>query len=245
RWYQRMPGVECLCLDVSRRDNCERGLRGRRRGLQPGGRHGRHGLHRALPRRVPALASSINTHMIEAAYRAGAERYFFSSSACAYNIDLQKDARRRGPSRSPTPTRPMAERGYGWEKLISRDVLPGVLGRARPQDGHRPLPQRLRPATAPGTAAARRRPAAICAQGHRGQGHRQLRRSRSGATGTQTRSFMYIDDCVDGHRHDHALRRARSPRPSTWARSELVSINELVAHHRGDRRRQARAHATT
>ena len=42
--------------------------------------------------RIECLRSIlINTHLIEAAYRAGAERYFFSSSACAYNTDLQKD----------------------------------------------------------------------------------------------------------------------------------------------------------
>ena len=57
-WYQQMPGVECLCLDVSRRGQLPPRLRGGRRGLQPGGRHGRHGLHRAVPRRVPAHRSS-------------------------------------------------------------------------------------------------------------------------------------------------------------------------------------------
>ena len=56
--------------------------------------------------RVECLRSIlINTHLIEAAYRAGAQRYFFSSSACAYNTDLQKDPD-VAPSRNPTPTRP-------------------------------------------------------------------------------------------------------------------------------------------
>jgi len=42
--------------------------------------------------RVQCLRSIlINTHLIEAAWMAGVQRYFFSSSACAYNTDLQKD----------------------------------------------------------------------------------------------------------------------------------------------------------
>ena len=56
--------------------------------------------------RVECLRSVlINTHMIEAAYRAGARRYFFSSSACAYNTDCCSRTRRCARSRSPTPTR--------------------------------------------------------------------------------------------------------------------------------------------
>ncbi len=55
--------------------------------------------------RVECLRSVlINTHMIEAAYRAGARRYFFSSSACAYNTDFS-GTRRCAHSRSLTPTR--------------------------------------------------------------------------------------------------------------------------------------------
>ena len=57
--------------------------------------------------RIECLRSIlINTHMIEAAYRAGAERYFYSSSACAYNTDAAEGPQRPGRSRSPTPTRP-------------------------------------------------------------------------------------------------------------------------------------------
>ena len=61
-WYQRVPGVECLCLDVSEKENCRRVCEGRGRGLQPGGRHGRHGLHRALPHRVPAQHPDQHAH---------------------------------------------------------------------------------------------------------------------------------------------------------------------------------------
>src|SRR5207245_8970786 len=69
--------------------------------------------------RVECLRSVlINTHMIEAACRAGVQRYFFSSSACAYNILLQQDSAVRALKESDAYPA-MAERGYGWEKLIS------------------------------------------------------------------------------------------------------------------------------
>ena len=124
--------------------------------------------------RVECLRSIlINTHMIEAAYRAGAQRYFFSSSACAYNTDLQQDPNVRALKESDAYPA-MAERGYGWEKLMSRDVLPGILGRARPEDRHRPLPQRLRPVRHLGRRP-REGPGRHLPQGDRGQGHRQAR----------------------------------------------------------------------
>jgi nucleoside-diphosphate-sugar epimerase len=47
-----------------------------------------------------------------------ARRYFFSSSACAYNTDLQRDPKVRALKESDAYPA-MAERGYGWEKLIS------------------------------------------------------------------------------------------------------------------------------
>ncbi len=120
----------------------------------------------------------------------------------------------------------MAERGYGWEKLIVRDVLPGILGRARHEDVHRPLPQRLRPARHLG-----RRPregaGGDLPQGHRGEDSRQDEITIWG-DGTQTRSFMYIDDCVKGIdmiMHCDELIAT----PINLGSSELVSINDLVS----------------
>ena len=69
--------------------------------------------------RIECLRSVlINTHLIEAAYNAGAERYFYSSSACVYNTTLQQDPHVRALKESDAYPA-MAERGYGWEKLIS------------------------------------------------------------------------------------------------------------------------------
>ena len=89
-WYQRVPGVENLCLDLSDEHNCRRAVEGAVEVYNLAADMG--GMGFIERNRVDCLRSIlINTHMIESAYRAGAQRYFYSSSACAYNTDLQKD----------------------------------------------------------------------------------------------------------------------------------------------------------
>ncbi len=177
--------------------------------------------------RIQCLRSIlINTHMIEAAYRAGVERYFFSSSACAYNTNLQKDPNVRalqGVRRLPGHGRT----GLRLGKAHVGDVLPGVLGRARHEDLHRPVPQRLRSQRHLG-----RRPR----EGARPPSAARSSRPKTPARdsidiwgdGTQTRSFMYIDDCTQGiDRITHCDDLIATP--INLGSSELVSINELVS----------------
>ena len=117
QWYQRVPGVENLSLDLSFRDNCKRAVEGAVEVYNLAADMGGMGFIEKF--RVECLRSVlINTHMIDAAYSAGVQRYFFSSSACAYNTDLQKDPNVRALKESDAYPA-MAERGYGWEKLIS------------------------------------------------------------------------------------------------------------------------------
>ena len=88
-WYQCVPGVESLCLDVSEKENCVRACEGAIEVYNLAADMGGMGFIENY--RIDCLRSIlINTHMIEAAYRAGAKKYFFSSSACAYNTELQK-----------------------------------------------------------------------------------------------------------------------------------------------------------
>ncbi len=117
QWYQHVPGVEELCLDCSTDGTCESVCDGAVEIYYLAADMGGMGFIERF--RVECLRSVlINTHMIEAAYRAGARRYFFSSSACAYNVLLQQDPNVRALKESDAyPAMP--ERGYGWEKLIS------------------------------------------------------------------------------------------------------------------------------
>ena len=87
QWYQYLPDVENLCLDCSSEDACHRVCEGATEVYNLAADMGGMGFIERF--RVECLRSVlINTHMIEAAYRAGAQRYFFSSSACVYNTLL-------------------------------------------------------------------------------------------------------------------------------------------------------------
>src|SRR5450756_99965 len=84
-WYQRIPGVESLCMDLSEKENAIKACEGAAEVYCLAADMGGMGFIERY--RIECLRSIlINTHMVEAAYRAGVQRYFYSSSACAYNI---------------------------------------------------------------------------------------------------------------------------------------------------------------
>jgi len=167
--------------------------------------------------RIECLRSIlINTHMIEAAYRAGAQRYFYSSSACAYNVELQKDPNVRALKESDAYPA-MAERGYGWEKLMSESGLHTSI--ARFHNVYGPY----------GTwdGGREKAPAALCRKviEARDTGKHEI---VIWGDGHQTRSFMYIDDCtkgIDMIMHCEELIAT----PINLGSDFLISINDLVS----------------
>ncbi len=223
-WYQIVDGVECLCLDVTEQANCERVCEGAREVYNLAADMGGMGFIERF--RVQCLRSIlINTHMIEAAYRAGADRYFYSSSACAYNTELQKDPNCRALKESDAYPA-MSERGYGWEKLLSEMFCQEYWA----ERGMKTFIARFHNVYGPhGTwdGGREKAPAAICrkvieakAQGSGG--------IEIWGDGTQTRSFMYIDDCTEGiDRIMHCDRLVATP--INLGSSELLSINELAS----------------
>ena len=168
------------------------------------------------------LSSLISTNVLVAARDAGVERFFYSSSACVYPVERQT-------SEDVTPLREedaypaMPEDGYGWEKLFAERLC-----RHFAEDfGLRTRVARYHNVYGPhGTwrGGREKAPAAIC--------RKVAEAARSGAReieiwgdGNQTRSFMYVDDCVEG-----TLRIAggESAEPVNLGSSELVTINQLV-----------------
>jgi len=116
-WVPARAGRECLSMDLSEKQNAIRAVEGAVEVYNLAADMGGMGFIERF--RVECLRSVlINTHLVDAAWRAGAQRYFFSSSACAYNTELQKDPQVRALKESDALSA-MAERGYGWEKLIS------------------------------------------------------------------------------------------------------------------------------
>ena len=223
-WYQRVPGVECLTMDLSEEANCKRACEGAVEVYNLAADMGGMGFIERF--RVECLRSIlINTHMIESAYRAGARRYFFSSSACAYNTQLQQDSKVTALKESDAYPA-MAERGYGWEKLVSEMFCQEYLA----ERGLKTTIARFHNVYGPwGTwdGGREKAPAAIC--------RKVIKALDSGdhsisiwGDGHQTRSFMYIDDCTKGiDRIMHCDELLATP--INLGSSELVSINDLVS----------------
>jgi len=222
-WYQRVPGVECLCLDLSLEKNCRRAVEGAVEVYQLAADMGGMGFIEKF--RIECLRSVlINTHMIESAYRAGVDRYFYSSSACVYNTDLQKDPNVRALNESDAYPA-MSERGYGWEKLISEMFCQEYWA----ERGMKTFIARFHNVYGPwGTwdGGREKAPAALC--------RKVIAAKDKGETtigiwgdGTQTRSFMYIDDCVKGiDRIAHFDGLIATP--INLGTSELISVKDLV-----------------
>ena len=222
-WYLHVPGVESLCLDVSNEINCRHVCEGAVEVYNLAADMGGMGFIEKF--RVECLRSIlINTHMIEAAYNAGARRYFYSSSACAYNTLLQKDPNVRALKESDAYPA-MAERGYGWEKLVSEMFCEEYWH----ERGMKTFIARFHNVYGPhGTwdGGREKAPAALCRKIIEAidDGSRTL---EIWGNGEQTRSFCYIDDCVKGIdmiMHCDELIAT----PINLGSSELVSINTLA-----------------
>ena len=223
QWYQLVPGTENLCLDCCAEEACRQVCDGAKEVYNLAADMGGMGFIEHF--RVECLRSIlINTHMIEAAYRAGVQRYFYSSSACIYNTLLQQDPSVRALKESDAYPA-MAERGYGWEKLISEMFCQEYWAERKLKT----FIARFHNVYGPhGTwdGGREKAPAAICRK------IIQAIDSGSGVIevwgdGRQTRSFMYIDDCVQGiDMIMHCDRLIATP--INLGSSELVSVNELV-----------------
>ena len=224
QWYQRTPGVESLCMDLSEEKNCRRAAEGAAEVYNLAADMG--GMGFIERHRVECLRSIlINTHLIESAWNAGAQRYFFSSSACAYNIDLQQDPKVRALKESDAyPAN--AERGYGWEKLVS-EIFCQEYSAERGFDTHIARFHNVYGPFGTWDGGREKAPAAICRKVIEAK-DRNAKEITIWGDGTQTRSFMYIDDCtkgIDTIMHCDQLRAT----PVNLGSSELVSVNDLVS----------------
>ena len=222
QWHQLHPEADNRRADLRLREECVTAARGARSIYNLASDMGGMGFienNRALC----MLSVLINTHMLEAAREHGAERYFFSSSACVYAADKQISPNVR-PLRECDAYPAMPEDGYGWEKLFSERLcrhfredfgLVTRVGRYHNVYGPR------------GTydGGREKAPAAIC--------RKVIAAKLSGdhrieiwGDGTQTRSFTFIDDCLEG---THRLMASDFGDPVNIGSDELVTINGLVS----------------
>src|SRR5436309_6342018 len=220
-WYQRFDGVENLSLDLQDRAACERAVSGARTVYNLAADMGGMGFieqNKALC----MLSVLINTHLLMAARQSNVEKFFFGSSACVYAAEKQT---------SPDVTAlkeedaypAMPEDGYGWEKLFSERMC-----RHFTEDfGLTTCVARYHNVYGPhGTydGGREKAPAAICRKVIRAKldGNDEI---EIWGDGEQTRSFMYIDDCLHGTLE---MMEREIPGPLNVGTNELVSINQLV-----------------
>ncbi|NLG97677.1 MAG: NAD-dependent epimerase/dehydratase family protein [Chloroflexi bacterium] len=224
-WYQRVPGVQNICMDLSEKENAVRAVEGAVEVYNLAADMGGMGFIERY--RVECLRSIlINTHLIEAAYRAGVTRYFFSSSACVYNTTLQQDPNVRALKESDAYPA-MAERGYGWEKLMS-EMFCQEYWVERGLETHIARFHNVYGPHGTWFGGREKAPAALA--------RKVIEAKDTGkheidiwGDGTQTRSFMYIDDCtlgIDMIMHCDDLIAT----PINLGTSEMVSINQLVSY---------------
>jgi GDP-D-mannose 3', 5'-epimerase len=220
-WYQVHPDCENIIADLSEKDACEKAVDRCEIVFNLAADMGGMGFIENN-KAMCMLSVLINTHLLMAARHSSIERYFYSSSACVYAADKQRDTDVTALTEADAyPAE--AEDGYGWEKLFSERMcrhftedfgLPTFVARYHNVYGPHGT----------WTGGREKAPAAIS---------RKVAEARFHGTdtidiwgdGEQTRSFMYVDDCVEG-----TLRLAGSEvhEPLNIGSDELVSINDLV-----------------
>jgi nucleoside-diphosphate-sugar epimerase len=224
KWYQRVQGVQNLSLDLTFLENCKRAVEGAVEVYNLAADMGGMGFIEHF--RVECLRSIlINTNLIDEAYKAGVERYFFSSSACAYNTELQQDPNVRALKESDAYPA-MAERGYGWEKLMSEMVCEEYWAEREMKTAIARFHNVYGP-NGTWDGGREKAPAALSRKVIEAVDSGNLEIDIWG-DGNQTRSFMYIDDCVKGIdmiMHSEELIAT----PINLGSNELMSINDLVS----------------
>ncbi len=221
QWHQISQDAENLVLELKLADACNQAAAGATTIFNLAADMGGMGFIEANKARC-MLSVLINTHMLQAAIEQGVDRYFFSSSACVYAANKQLTAD-IAPLKESDAYPADAEDGYGWEKLFSERMCRhfmedfGLTTRvARYHNVYGP--------NGTWTGGREKAPAAICRKVAEAKlsGTREI---EVWGDGQQTRSFMYIDDCIEG-----TLRIMASDidEPINLGSEEMVTINELV-----------------
>ena len=217
-------------LDLRRWENCQAATAGVDEVYALAADMGGMGFISAHHAQILFNNSLINLHTIEAARESGVKRYLYTSSACVYPEHLQEDANVR-PLKEEDAYPAEPQDAYGWEKLISERLcmhyrddyametrtvrFHNIFGELGTWEGGR-----------------EKVPAALC----RKIAHAKLTGQNDieiWGDGGQTRSFCYIEDCVEGI---YRLMLSDHSEPINLGQDRMISINQLadiIAHIAG------------
>ena len=220
-WYQVFPEANNSSKDLSQLDNCTQSTLGIDEIYNLAADMGGMGFIENN-KAACMLTVLINTHLLMAAKANGVSKYFFASSACVYNADKQNKTL-IDPLKEEDAYPAMPEDGYGWEKLFSERMCRhfyedyGLETRvARYHNVYGPN----------GTweGGREKAPAALS---------RKVAEAKLSKTseiniwgdGEQTRSFMYIDDCIKGTKK---IFESNCRDVLNIGSEEQVSINQMI-----------------
>lgn len=220
-WQQKHAAAENLVLNLSLIEDCRKAARDRAVVFNLASDMGGMGFIEAN-KAACMLSSLINTHLLVASKEFEIERFFFSSSACVYNADMQTSPDVTALSEEDVyPAQP--EDGYGWEKLFGERMVRhfsedfGIKGRvARFHNVYGPLGA-WRGGREKAPAALSRKVAEAVISGDHS--------IEIWGDGSQTRSFTFIHDAVVG---SELLMFSDVSIPLNIGSDELISINGLV-----------------
>lgn len=218
--YEASPADDFQVLDLRDYASCERATKGIDRVYNLAADMGGIGYITAFLADIARNNILINVHMLEAARQNGVKRFLFSSSACVYAGYKQKEANVE-PLKEEDAYPADPEPGYGWEKLYTEEMCHYY------RKDHKLETRIVRFHNVYGPLGTyeggkEKAPAAIS---------RKVALANSGdkieiwGDGQQTRSFMHVDDCVEG-----LLRLMRSDyhEALNLGTDELVTIDGLV-----------------
>lgn len=165
-------------------------------------------------------SASINLNILEYGSRAGVKRFFYSSSACIYPEYNQLDPNNPKCSEdSAYPAAPDSE--YGWEKLFSERLYLSYMRNRGVQVRIARFHNIFGP-EGTWTGGREKAPAAICRKVAEAEGGGEI---EIWGDGRQTRSFLYIDECLEGVRR---LVDSDFTGPVNIGSEEMVTINQLA-----------------
>jgi GDP-D-mannose 3',5'-epimerase len=162
----------------------------------------------------------INAHMLEAAHQNDVERFFFASSACVY-AGYRQTSTDVAPLKEEDAYPADPEEGYGWEKLFAEKMCQYYTQEGKLQTRVARFHNIYGPL---GTfdGGREKAPAAICRKVALAPDQGEI---EVWGDGDQTRSFTFVDDCVEGM---HRITQGDHPEPLNLGTDDLISIDGLV-----------------
>lgn len=220
--FSEIDADEFEILDLRRWDNCLQATRNVEEVYALAADMGGMGFISSHHAQILYNNALINFHTLEAARINGVKRYLFTSSACVYNEELQKDTNVK-PLKEEDAYPAQPQDAYGWEKLISERLcihyreeygletrvvrFHNIFGEKGTWEGGR-----------------EKAPAALCRKIAIAKltGNPEV---EIWGDGEQTRSFCYIKDCVEGL---YRLMQSDYPLPINLGQDRMITINQLA-----------------